>query len=90
MKLQNTFKRTIGAAISGVLLVAMAGASVGQRRRINDKPKTSHSRNVLSPEAKEIVELASVAVCRERITDPKGKRSHRRHAGASIFTGAKS
>lgn len=71
MKLQNKFKRAISAAISCTVLMSMAVGTAGQRRRINDKPKTSHSRNVLSPEAKEIVELASVAVCRERITDPK-------------------
>jgi hypothetical protein len=33
---------------------------------------TSHSRDSLSPEAREMVELASGVVCKERIRDPKG------------------
>jgi hypothetical protein len=37
-----------------------------------DQTLTSHSRDSLSPEAREMVELASAAVCRERLTDPKG------------------
>ena len=32
----------------------------------------SFSRDVLSPEARQMVELASVVVCKERIGDPKG------------------
>jgi hypothetical protein len=32
----------------------------------------SHSRDVLTPEAREMVELASGIVCKERIRDPKG------------------
>jgi hypothetical protein len=34
--------------------------------------RTSHSRDGLTPEAREMVELASVVVCKERILDPKG------------------
>jgi hypothetical protein len=34
--------------------------------------QTSHSRDLLTPEAREIVELASGVVCQERIRDPKG------------------
>jgi len=33
---------------------------------------TSHSRDSLTPEGREMVELASEIVCKERITDPKG------------------
>src|SRR6185503_766052 len=33
---------------------------------------TSHSRDTLTPEGREMVELASEVVCKERITDPKG------------------
>lgn len=33
---------------------------------------TSHSRDSLSPEARELMELASGVVCKERIKDPKG------------------
>ena len=50
-----------------------------QRRQTRPRPApqddvslTSHSRDSLSPEAREIVERASTVVCRERLTDPKG------------------
>ncbi|MCA1604575.1 MAG: hypothetical protein LC775_03650 [Acidobacteria bacterium] len=33
---------------------------------------TSHTRDSLSPEAREMVELASVVLCKERLSDPKG------------------
>jgi hypothetical protein len=33
---------------------------------------TSHSRDFLTPEARELVELASTVVCKERTSDPKG------------------
>src|SRR6266540_925795 len=33
---------------------------------------TSHSRESLSPEARELAEMAVVAVCTERLSDPKG------------------
>jgi hypothetical protein len=62
--------------ITVAILVAMLSASLvtdalAQRRRGRSKPQTSHSRTILSPEAREMVELASVAVCKERTTDPK-------------------
>lgn len=37
-----------------------------------ENPQTSHSRDLLTPEAREIVELASGVICQERIRDPKG------------------
>jgi hypothetical protein len=38
----------------------------------NNQTLTSHSRDVLSPEARETMELASGVICKERIRDPKG------------------
>jgi len=68
-----------------LVLIAVGTADFGalgqsrQRRQTRPKPVpqddvalTSHSRDSLSPEAREMVELASVAVCRERLRDPKG------------------
>jgi hypothetical protein len=37
-----------------------------------DDRQTSHSRDWLTPEAREVVELASGIICQERIRDPKG------------------
>jgi hypothetical protein len=61
-------------------LLIVVGSSnfraLGQKRQ---KPRsqsdvllTSHSRDSLSPEAREMVEMASDTVCRERIRDPQG------------------
>jgi hypothetical protein len=72
--------------ISGVVvklavfsLIALATASfdaAAQKRRKPQSPAnrtlTSHSRDVLSSEAREMVEIASAVVCKERIKDPKG------------------
>jgi hypothetical protein len=68
--------------VTVLILIAVGTANfgvVGQKRQRrpnpvpqNDVSLTSHSRESLSPEAREMVELASVRVCRERITDPKG------------------
>jgi hypothetical protein len=49
----------------GLEILAQKGEGRGESR-------TSHSRNVLSPEAREMIELASRAVCKERVIDPKG------------------
>jgi len=57
------------------LAAASLGAAVQKRRRPRPQTNetlTSHSRDVLSPEAREMVELASAVVCKERIRDPKG------------------
>ena len=50
---------------------ALAQKKPGQRPQRNVS-LTSHSRDSLSPEAREMVELASGVVCKERIKDPKG------------------
>ncbi|MEP6568825.1 MAG: hypothetical protein ABJC10_03545 [Acidobacteriota bacterium] len=44
-----------------------------QRSRAQDDFRlTSHSRDSLSPEAREMVDIASSVVCKERLRDPKG------------------
>lgn len=62
-----------------LLVITLAGASFGalaQKRKQpkppGDRTQTSHSRDLLTPEAREMVELASGVVCRERVRDPKG------------------
>jgi hypothetical protein len=68
--------------VTVVILIAVGTSNfgvLGQKRQRrprpvpqNDVPLTSHSRESLSPEAREMVELASAVVCKERIRDPKG------------------
>jgi hypothetical protein len=67
------------ALVTFVLLVTLGSGSFrarGQNRQKQRAQKnislTSHSRDSLSPEAREMVELASGIVCKERMTDPKG------------------
>lgn len=63
------------AALSFVIAVALASSSfhtLGQKGSNRRGSHTSHSREVLTPEAREMVELASAVVCKERIEDPKG------------------
>jgi hypothetical protein len=67
------------ALVTSVLLITLGSGSfgvLGQKRQKQRAPKnislTSHSRDWLSPEAREMVELASGKVCKERMTDPKG------------------
>ena len=62
-----------------LLIITLASGNldaVAQKRKKQPSPNnrtlTSHSRDSLSPEAREMVELASGAVCKERIRDPKG------------------
>lgn len=64
------------------LLIALVSSSFGviaQKRQKraqppaqNDVSLTSHSRDSLSPEAREMMEIASGVVCKERLNDPKG------------------
>lgn len=67
------------ALVTFVLLVTLGSGSFGARGQNRQKQRaqrnislTSHSRDSLSPEAREMVELASGIVCKERMTDPKG------------------
>src|SRR5437016_2278978 len=64
-----------GAALSFVIAVALANGGfniLAQTGPDRTRLQTSHPRDALSPEAREMVELASGAVCQERIGDPKG------------------
>ena len=59
-----------------ITLAATSFDAAAQKRKKqsaqNKQTLTSHSSDVLSPEAREMVELASAVVCKERIRDPKG------------------
>ncbi len=80
MKRRQTSKRPkcLPAILGALMLIALVITSVSeagtnaQRRRARLAPRTSHSRDVLSAEAREMIGLASEAVCRERLEDPKG------------------
>jgi hypothetical protein len=63
------------AALSLSIVVSLASGSFdvrAQRRQNQGGSQTSHSRAVLTAEAREMVDLASVIVCKERSLDPKG------------------
>jgi hypothetical protein len=62
---------SLALAFVGLLSAATLGV-VAQRGDNRNSSHTSHSRDVLSPEAREMVDLASVVVCKERVGDPKG------------------
>jgi hypothetical protein len=74
--------RLLGSApvksVAFLLVISLANVSftsLAQRpkkKSQKDISLTSHSRDSLSPEAREMVELASVVVCKERAKDPKG------------------
>src|SRR6267142_3262725 len=62
-------------ALSFVIVLTLANISFGifgQTGPNRTTLKTSHSRDALSPEAREMVDLASGVVCKERIGDPRG------------------
>jgi len=65
-------------SVAFVLIIAFASVSFvafAQRPRPGSQRNvalTSHSRDSLTPEAREMMELASVVVCKERTKDPKG------------------
>ncbi len=58
--------------IAAALLVSLTAGALAQKRKTRIGPRTSHSRDVLSAEAREMIGLASAVVCKERLTDPKG------------------
>jgi hypothetical protein len=69
--------RTAVAFVTLVVITTLANGSFGALAQKRQRPRsdgslTSHSRDSLSPEAREMVELASGVVCKERIRDPKG------------------
>ncbi|HEY2971037.1 MAG TPA: hypothetical protein VGJ48_00865 [Pyrinomonadaceae bacterium] len=66
-------------SVTVVLIIALASISFGALAQKRTKHRsrgnvslTSHSRDSLSPEAREMVDLASAVVCKERMRDPKG------------------
>lgn len=63
--------RLVHITLALALLTSVSLGAFAQRGRSRRASQTSHPSNVLSPESREMVELASVAVCRERLTDPK-------------------
>jgi len=58
--------------IAAGLLVSLTAGTLAQKRKTRTGPRTSHSRDVLSAEAREMIGLASAVVCKERLSDPKG------------------
>ena len=62
-------------AITGIfvggLLLSLSDGVFAQKRKVRSAPRTSHSRDALSADAREMIVLASDAVCRERREDPK-------------------
>ena len=67
----------LGGAHAASLFLALAiqvafANWISAQPRSPRKAQTSHSSNVLSPEARETVELASGVICKERAVDPKG------------------
>lgn len=81
-RLSHSSSTTAITFVTILILIAVSTADFGvvaQKRQRRPQPVpqddvslTSHSRESLSPEAREMVELASVVVCRERIRDPQG------------------
>ncbi len=63
--------RIVAWLIAIAINIGFANA-VSAQRPSQRKAQTSHSSNVLSPEARETVEIASGVVCKERVLDPKG------------------
>src|SRR6266508_3162834 len=68
----------VSVLVTLLIIVVLGGGDFGAlaQKRAKQKPQRttslkSHSRDSLSPEARELVELASVAVCTERLSDPK-------------------
>src|SRR6185436_1970346 len=65
-------------AMAGLILAVVVNLVSGnfearaQVDRDRQDSRTSHSRDGMTPEAREMVELASVVVCKERLADAKG------------------
>jgi len=72
LSLTRRFSSLALLLIAGSLLVSHTSNTLAQKRKSQVGPRTSHSRDVLSAEAREVIGLASEAVCRERLADPKG------------------
>lgn len=77
VRLSSIYRANPGATRTGAwFLLLLAGLTcvspVPAQRTKSKKAQTSHSSNVLSPEARETLEMATGVVCKERILDPKG------------------
>jgi hypothetical protein len=70
---RQPFFRWGALLLSAATLLAAAGpGAVAQKRKPRTGPRTSHSVDLLTPEAREMIDLASDVVCKERLADPKG------------------
>ena len=58
--------------IAGITLIGNGTSSLAQKKRAESGSHTSRTRAMLSPEALQMVEFASAAVCKERTEDPSG------------------
>jgi hypothetical protein len=71
-----SFFRPFGSAVLILILcltlASLTAGALAQKRKTRSGPRTSHSRDVLSAEAREMIGLASAVVCKERLSDPKG------------------
>ena len=68
----RTFRFATLTLISAALIVSLTAGVPAQKRKNRTGPRTSHSRDLLSPEAREMIGLASDVVCKERQSDPQG------------------
>lgn len=68
----NKARAAAALGLALTIVVSFSGHVSAQRTSSRDRSQTSHTRNVLSPEARETIEIASGVVCKERILDPKG------------------
>ena len=64
--------RLVALLLVVAIPVTYADIASAQRGGTLRRAQTSHSSNVLSPEARETIELATGVVCKERVLDPKG------------------
>ncbi|MDQ6652189.1 MAG: hypothetical protein M3Y84_05535 [Acidobacteriota bacterium] len=55
-----------------ITLPSSSTSSLAQKKQAGGGSHTSHTRAMLSPEAREMVEFASAVICKERINDPSG------------------
>jgi hypothetical protein len=69
-----SFNHRLAAALILILSLLLTSVSASGQRRRPQKPasQSSHAREVMSPEARELVERAMEVACLERKRDPKG------------------
>src|SRR5437867_11231109 len=69
---QVSLRFGVAALVTILILLPIGTGSLAQKGQTRSGSHTSNTREALSPEAREMVELASAVVCKERIRDPKG------------------